>query len=286
MSDRISRARFAQKVAIGITGGAAAFIVGAALFLFITIVLRGLPAISWEFLTEPPRGQMREGGILPVIVGTVALTLGTAAFSLPIGIAAGIFLSEYAGRTRTTRLIRLAISNMAGVPSIVYGLFGLALFVNLAGFGKSIIAGALTLACLTLPVIITATEEALRQVPSDLRQASLALGASRWRTIYKIVLPAAAPGIVTGSILGLSRAAGETAPILFTAVAYYKRLLPDSIFSDVMALPYHIYILATQVTDRPVEIVWGTALVLVSGVTALSVIAAVWRSNQRRKVRW
>ncbi len=286
MSNRIRSARIVQALAVGITGAAAVFIVAAALFLLITIVIRGAPAISWEFITEPPRGQMKEGGIYPVIVGTLALTLGTAAFSLPIGIAAGIFLSEYAARGRVTRLIRLAISNMAGVPSIVYGLFGLALFVNLAGFGKSIIAGALTLACLTLPVIITATEEALRQIPSDLRQASLALGATRWRTIYKIVLPAAAPGIVTGSILGLSRAAGETAPILFTAVAYYKRQLPDSIFSDVMALPYHIYILATQVTDRPIDIVWGTALVLVAGVTALSVLAAVWRSNQRRKVRW
>jgi len=284
--NRIRRARVAQVIAASVTAGAAAFIVAAALFLLITIIVRGAPAISWEFLSQPPSGQMKTGGIYPVIVGTVALTLGTAAFSLPIGIAAGIYLSEYAPRRRATRLIRLAISNMAGVPSIVYGLFGLALFVNLAGFGKSIIAGALTLACLTLPVIITATEEALRQIPSDLRQASLALGATRWRTIYRIVLPAAAPGIVTGSILGLSRAAGETAPILFTAVAFYNRQLPDSVFSDVMALPYHIFILATQVTGRPVDIVWGTALVLVAGVTALSVIAAVWRSNQRRKVRW
>jgi len=285
-SERIRNARIIQTLAIGITGAAAAFIVGAALFLLVTIIMRGAPAISWEFLTEAPRGQMKEGGIFPVIVGTLALTLGTAAISLPIGISAGIFLSEYAGRGKTTRLVRLAISNMAGVPSIVYGLFGLALFVNLAGLGKSIIAGALTLACLTLPVIITATEEALRQVPSDLRQASLALGATRWRTIYRIVLPAAAPGIVTGSILGLSRAAGETAPILFTAVAYYKRQLPETIFTDVMALPYHIFILATQVTGRPVDIVWGTALVLVAGVTAVSVVAAVWRSNQRRRVRW
>lgn len=283
---RIKQARMIQTVAVTVTGAAALFVVSAALFLLAYIAVRGAPAISWEFLTDVPSGQMKEGGILPAIVGTLALTAATAAFSLPIGVAAGIYLSEYAPRGKSTRVIRLAISNMAGVPSIVYGLFGLALFVILLDFGKSILAGALTLACLTLPVIITATEEALRQIPSDLRQASLALGATRWRTIYRIVLPAAAPGIVTGSILGLSRAAGETAPILFTAAVYYKRQMPDSIFSDVMALPYHIYILATQVTGRPDDIIWGTAFVLVGGVTAISVAAAAWRSTQRRKVRW
>jgi len=283
---RIQRARAVQSIAIGITGAAAAFIILAALFLLAYILFRGLPGISWEFLTTPPSGQMKAGGIAPVIVGTFLLTLFTAVFALPVGVAAGIYLSEYSARGPVTRAIRLAISNMAGVPSIVYGLFGLALFVIALDFGKSILAGSLTLACLTLPVIITATEEALRQIPSDLRQASLALGATRWRTIYRIVLPAAGPGIVTGSILGLSRAAGETAPILFTAAVYYKRQMPESIFSDVMALPYHIYILATQVTGRPDDIIWGTALVLVAGVTAISVIAAAWRSRQRRKVRW
>ncbi len=286
MSRRIRQARLTQTLAVAITGAAAAFIVTAALFLLGYILVRGLPAMSWEFISQPPRGQMKAGGILPSIIGTLALTSGTAAFALPVGVAAGIYLSEYAPRGRMTRIIRLAISNMAGVPSIVYGLFGLALFVILFSFGTSILAGALTLACLTLPVIITATEEALRQIPSDLRQASLALGATRWRTIYRVVLPAAAPGIVTGSILGLARAAGETAPILFTAAVYYKRQLPTSIFDDVMVLPYHIYILATQVTGRPDDIIWGTALILVGGVTAGSVIAATWRSLQRKKVRW
>lgn len=283
---RTRTARIIQSVAIAVTGIAAGFVMLAALFLLGYITVRGLPTISWEFLTDVPREQMKAGGIFPVIVGTVALTAGTAMFALPVGVAAGIYLSEYAPRSRFTRVIRLAISNMAGVPSIVYGLFGLALFVILLGFGKSILAGALTLACLTLPVIITATEEALRQIPTDLRQASLALGATRWRTIYKVVLPAAAPGIVTGSILGLSRAAGETAPILFTAAVYYKRQLPDSLFADVMALPYHIFILATQVTGRPDDMIWGTAFVLVAGVTAISVVAAMWRSMQRRKVKW
>lgn len=284
--NRIKRARAAQSLAVVLTGGAAAFVVGAALFLLIYIVIRGAPAISWEFLTSAPREQMKSGGILPAIIGTLTLTVGTAVVALPVGIAAGIYLSEYAPRNRRTRIIRLAISNMAGVPSIVYGLFGLAFFVILLGFGKSILAGALTLACLTLPVIITATEEALRQVPSNLRQASLALGATRWRTIYRIVLPAAAPGIVTGSILGLSRAAGETAPILFTAAVFYKRQMPESVFSDVMVLPYHIFILATQVIGRPDDVIWGAAFVLVGGVTAISVAAAAWRSAQRRKVRW
>ena len=283
---RTRNARITQTIAVGITGLAAALVVAAALFLLAYITIRGSSAISWEFLTDVPRKQMKEGGIFPVIMGTLALTLGTAALSLPVGVAAGIYLSEYAPRSRFTRIVRLSISNMAGVPSIVYGLFGLALFVVLMGIGKSVLAGALTLACLTLPVIITATEEALRQIPTDLRQASLALGATRWRTIYRIVLPAAAPGIVTGSILGLSRAAGETAPILFTAAVYYKRQLPDSIFADVMVLPYHIFILATQVTGRPDDVIWGTALVLVGGVTTISVVAATWRSIQRRKVRW
>ena len=283
---RTRNARITQTIAVGITGLAAALVVAAALFLLAYITIRGSSAISWEFLTDVPRKQMKEGGIFPVIMGTLALTLGTAALSLPVGVAAGIYLSEYAPRSRFTRIVRLSISNMAGVPSIVYGLFGLALFVVLMGIGKSVLAGALTLACLTLPVIITATEEALRQIPTDLRQASLALGATRWRTIYRIVLPAAAPGIVTGSILGLSRAAGETAPILFTAAVYYKRQLPDSVFADVMALPYHIFILATQVTGRPDDVIWGTALVLVGGVTTISVVAATWRSIQRRKVRW
>jgi len=171
------------------------------------------------------------------------------------------------------------------VPSIVYGLFGLAVFVMLFGFKVSILSGALTLACLTLPVIITTTEEALRQVPQDLRQASLALGATRWRTIYKVVLPAAAPGIVTGSILGLSRASGETAPVLFTAV-FFSAPLPTSPMDKVMALPYHIYIMATQPNHPQPEIVWGSALVLVAGVTVINIVAAAWRSRARRKVTW
>jgi phosphate transport system permease protein len=264
-----------------ITGGAAASVMLAAVGLLAYLLVRGLPSISWDFLTQIPRN----GGIFPAIVGTFWLVVGTAVFALPIGIAAGIYLSEYAPRGRRTRLIRLSIANMAGVPSIVYGLFGLATFVMLFGFGVSILSGSLTLACLTLPVIITTTEEALRQVPQDLRQASLALGATRWRTIRKVVLPAAAPGILTGAILGLSRAAGETAPVLFTAV-FFSAPLPTSPLDKTMALPYHIYIMATQPNRPQPGIVWGSALVLVAGVTIVNVAAALWRSRARRKVTW
>jgi phosphate transport system permease protein len=278
---RTRAARLTEIVMKVITGGAAASVMLAAVGLLAYLLVRGLPSISWDFLTQIPRN----GGIFPAIVGTFWLVVGTAAFALPIGIAAGIYLSEYAPRGRRTRLIRLSIANMAGVPSIVYGLFGLATFVMLFGFGVSILSGSLTLACLTLPVIITTTEEALRQVPQDLRQASLALGATRWRTIRKVVLPAAAPGILTGAILGLSRAAGETAPVLFTAV-FFSAPLPTSPLDKTMALPYHIYIMATQPNRPQPGIVWGSALVLVAGVTIVNVAAALWRSRARRKVTW
>lgn len=278
---RTRAARVVETFMKVVTGGAAASVMLAALALLGYLLVRGLPSINWTFLTQSPRN----GGIFPAIVGTFWLVVGTAVFALPIGIAAGIYLSEYAPRGRRTRLIRLSIANMAGVPSIVYGLFGLAMFVMLFGFGVSILSGSLTLACLTLPVIITTTEEALRQVPQDLRQASLALGATRWRTIRKVVLPAAMPGIVTGAILGLSRAAGETAPVLFTAV-YLSAPLPMSPLDKTMALPYHIYIMATQPNKPQPGIVWGSALVLVAGVTIVNVAAALWRSRARRKVTW
>jgi len=283
--NRIRRARLIERVMKTVTGAATLTVVAAALGIVGYVLWRGAPSISWQFLTDMPRKFMTEGGIWPAIVGTTWLVAGTALFALPIGIAAGVYLSEYAPRGRRTRLIRLSIANMAGVPSIVYGLFGLALFVLLLKIGVSVLAGALTLACLTLPVIITSTEEALRQVPQDLRQASLALGATRWRTIRKVVLPAAAPGIVTGAVLGLSRAAGETAPVLFTA-AYFMAPLPNSPLDKVMVLPYHIYIMAVQAQKPAPHVVWGTALVLVAGISIVNVAAAVWRSRMRKKVTW
>ncbi len=282
---RVQRARAAERIAKIVTGVAVLGVVGAVASVVGYILWMGAASISWEFLTQPPRMSMTQGGIWPAIWGTVLLTLWTAAFALPIGITAGVYLSEFAPQGVLNRVVRLSIANMAGVPSIVYGLFGLALFVLTMGLGRSVLAGALTLGCLTLPVVITATEEALRQIPRDLRQASLALGATRLRTTWRIVIPAAAPGIVTGSILGLSRAAGETAPILVTAVAFYAPL-PRTLLDETMALPYHLYIMATQAVKPAPDVVWGTALVLVAGVSITNVAAATWRSRQRRKIRW
>jgi phosphate transport system permease protein len=245
------------------------------------IVWRGAPAISLNFLF----GRPVNGGIWPAIWGTILLTAGTAVFALPLGVGAGVYLSEFATRGLGTRAVRLSISNMAGVPSIVYGLFGLSLFVITMKFGSSVLAGSLTLATMTLPIIISATEEALQQVPQDLRQASLALGETKLRTIMRVVLPAAAPGIVTGSILGVSRAAGETAPIILTAAAFLASV-PKTVFQPTMALPYHLYISATQALHPDPNVIWGTALVLVAGVTTAGVFAAAWRSRQRSKIRW
>lgn len=285
-ASRTRRARLAESVARAVTGVAALAVAAAALFVLGYILWHGIGAIDVEFLTNPPRDRGRAGGILPAIVGSLWVTGTTALLTLPIGIAAGIYLAEYAPKTFVTRAVRLAIANMAGVPSIVYGLFGMAAFVMVAGLGPSVLAASFTLACMTLPVVITATEEALRQIPQDLRHASLALGATRLRTIRKVVLPSAGPGIITGSILGLSRAAGETAPILFTGAVFQIRGLPDGPFSQFMALPYHIYAQVTSVPGWNPDLVWGTAAVLVTGVGVSSVIAAWWRSRQRKKVTW
>ncbi len=248
------------------------------------LVSRGWRAINWTFLTQPPIDSMTKGGILPCIVGTLCLSIGAIAVALPIGVASAIYLHEYARPGRVVRLIRLAINNLAGVPSVVFGLFGLAFFVVYLEMGVSILAGSLTLGALTLPVIIGSTEEALRAVPDTYREASLGLGATKWQTIYRVVLPTALPGILTGTILGISRAAGETAPIMFTAAVFFTPSLPTSIFDEIMALPYHIYVLATAGTDieatRPLQ--YGTALVLIALVLGLNLIAIIYRSRLRR----
>lgn len=249
--------------------------------IIIYLIVKGSGAITWEFLTQKPRNAMREGGIFPAILGTLYLVIGTLIFSLPIGIFSAIYLNEYAKKNRLTRIIRLSIVNMAGVPSVVFGLFGLGFFVLFLGFGKSILAGSLTLAFLILPVIITSTEEALKSVPDTYRHASLALGATKWQTITRIVLPQALPGIVTGAVIGIGRAAGETAPIIFTVAAFSQPNLPNSIFSQVMALPYHLYALATQVTNAPEDKKWGTALVLLLLVLCFSATGAVIRVRAR-----
>ena len=263
----------------------------------IYILAQGLPAISTEFLTGFPHDGMRAGGILPAIVGTLYLTIGTAIFSVPLGIAAAIYLAEYASDTPLTRTIRIAIINLAGIPSVVYGLFGLGLFVLFLKFGTSIIAASLTLSSIgsagiaalsimTLPVIISTAEESLRSVPQGFRTVSISLGATRWQTIRRIVLKEALPGILTGVILGLERAAGETAPILFTGAAFFLPRLPNSPFDATMALPYHLFVISTQVPEMPIKIQYGTALVLLAFVLTMNLIATVIRSRARAKRQW
>ena len=256
------------------------------LAVLIYIIIQGLPAISLEFLTAMPNSGMRAGGILPAIVGTLYLTLGTAVFAVPLGLGAAIYLSEYAKENRWTRTIRLAIINLAGIPSIVYGLFGLGLFVLFLRFGTSILAASLTLSIMTLPVIISTAEEALRSVPQSYRVVSISLGATKWQTISRIVLPQALPGILTGVILGLERSAGETAPILFTGAAFFLPRLPGSILDATMALPYHLFVISTQVPGMPIQIQYGTALVLIGFVLGMNIIASSIRSRARAKRQW
>lgn len=282
------KTRSSERVVYWFMRGLTYFIVVVIAYIIIDIVWNGLPAISWEFLTESPRKSGAEGGIFPAIIGTLLLVLGTIMVALPLGMATALYLSEYARRGRFTNTIRLAIMTLAGVPSIVFGLFGLGLFVLFFHFGASIIAGALTLACMILPTIIVSSEEALMAVPKSLREGSLALGATKWETIRTNVLPYAVPGMLTGSILGIGRAAGETAPILLTVAAFYLPELPHSIFDQVMALPYHLYVLATQhpaaEAVRPMQ--YGTALVLLALVLAVNLSAIMIRSRIRKKYRW
>jgi len=263
-------------------------IIGVIAYIVFDIVVNGLPAIRWSFLADFPRRSGAEGGIFPAIVGTLYLVIRAIIVALPLGMGSALYLTEYAQQGRFTRAVRLAIITLAGVPSVVYGLFGLGLFVIFFGFGASIIAGSLTLACMILPTIIVSSEEALRAVPQELREASLALGATRWQAIYTNVLPYAVPGMLTGSILGIGRAAGETAPILLTVAAFYLPNLPKSLFDQVMALPYHLYILATQhpEAEKVRSMQYGTALVLLVLVLGINLAAIMLRSRFRKKYRW
>ena len=279
------RRRITQGVLFTVFRGAA-LINGLALVVIIAfLVANGWRAINWTFLTEAPIDSMTKGGIFPCIVGTLCLSIGAIIVAFPLGVASAIYLSEYARPGKVLRVIRLGINNLAGVPSVVFGLFGLALFVTWFKFGVSLLAGALTLAALILPVIIGASEEALKAVPQTYREASLGLGATKWQTIYRVVLPAALPGILTGGILGISRAAGETARMMFTAAVFYRPDLPTSPLDAIMALPYHIYVLATAGTEieatRPLQ--YGTALVLIALVLGMNIGAMVYRSILRRR---
>jgi phosphate transport system permease protein len=276
----------ADRLATGIITAVAVLVVIPIAFVIGYIFVNGFSAISWDFLTAAPTNGMTEGGIMPAILGTLILTLGTALVCMPLGIGAAIYLAEYAGDNQLTRAVRLAIINLAGIPSIVYGLFGLGAFVLFMRFGTSIVAGSLTLGIMTLPVVISTAEEAILAVPHEFRVVSQSLGASRWQTIQHQVLPHAVPGIITGIILGLSRAAGETAPILFTVAAFYRPDLPHSLSDQTMALPYHLYVISTQVPGMPLSIQYGTALVLLLLVLSLTLAATVVRTWMRRRRDW
>ena len=264
------------------------YVVLAVLFVFLyDIISKGGSVISWEFLSQAPRRGMTEGGIFPAIMGTFFVTLITAVLAIPLGMFAAIYLNEYASQTRLTRLIRLSIRNLSGVPSIVYGLFGVILFVNMLRFGTSILSAGLTLGLMTLPWTITASEEALKTIPNSYREGALALGATKWQAIRTNVLPYAVPGMLTGTVLGLARAAGETAPILFTGAAFFLPVLPRSLGDQFMALPYHLYIMSTQhhAIQQVRPIAYGTALVLIALVLGLNMTAVIIRYRLRRKWR-
>ncbi|HEC93214.1 MAG TPA: phosphate ABC transporter permease PstA [Candidatus Atribacteria bacterium] len=284
----MKKRRYKEKLAYLFLTLMVIIILSSVFMMFYFIIFRGIKVINWRFLTQMPQKGMTAGGIFPAILGTSYLTIGGICFALPLGTSAAIYLTEYADQNRLIRIIRIAINNLAGVPSVVFVLFGLAILVKYLNFGVSILSGSLTLGILILPTIIRASEEALSAVPQSFREASLALGATKWQTIQKVVLPNSISGILTGSILSIGRAAGETAPILFTAATFYTMRLPDSIFSEVQALPYHIYALMTEGThpESQVPIAYGTALVLVLLVLGLNLIAFILRNRFRRSKKW
>ncbi len=264
-------------------------IVVVALFsILIFIFFHGFKVINLRFLIEIPKHGMTKGGIFPAIIGTFYLAIGAILFALPLGVLIAVYLTEYAKSKRFVRIVKVGVNALAGVPSVVFGLFGLAVFVKFFNFGVSILSGSLTLGILILPTIIRASEEAIIAVPRIFRESSFALGATKWQTVTKIVIPTALPGILTGAILGIGRAAGETAPILFTAATFYQRILPHSIFDEVMTLPYHIYALMTEGTkpEFQVPIAYGTAAVLLFLVFSVNLIAIIIRTRMRRAKKW
>jgi len=282
----VSGAKIRQHIAFSILGLVTLAIVVPILLVILYIVLNGAGTITWEFLTAAPRQGMKAGGIFPAIVGTILLVLGTMLFSLPPGVLSAVYLVEYAQDNLFTRLIKLSVVNLSGIPSIVYGLFGFTAFVLFLHLGTSLLAGSLTLAIMSLPVIITAAKEALEAVPFTYREISLSLGATKWQTVRYCVLPYAIPGILTGTVLSLSRAAGETAPILFTVAAFYLPRLPRSVFDQVMALPYHLYVISTQGPNIPLELSFATALVLVGLVFLMNLVSIFLRAHYRKKRLW
>jgi phosphate transport system permease protein len=281
--NRLSR-KHIEKIAFGLIIAAAVIVIAILVIILQNIILNGLPALSWEFLTQPPQNLGRAGGIFPAIIGTLYLVTGAIAIALPLGVGAAIYLIEYTREGRITRLIRTGVDLLNGTPSIVFGLFGFAFIVLYLGIGVSLLAGQITLALMVLPTVIRTTEESLKNIPQSLREGSLALGATRWQTISRVVLPPAVPGIVTGAILSIGRAAGETAPIMFTAVIFSSRFLPNSVFQPVMALPYHLFILATNVPGASTN-KYGTALVLLMIVVGFYSVAIIVRNHFQNKSR-
>jgi phosphate transport system permease protein len=279
-------ARTEQRIAFGFLLAATLLVVMPVVVILVIIFMKGASALNLDFLLGFPENGMNAGGIFPAILGTLYLVFGAVAFAVPLGVLSAIYLVEYSRDNAMSRLIKLAIVNLAGVPSVVYGLFGLGIFVIFLGFGVSILSGSLTLGIMILPVIITASREALESVPKSFRLVSFSLGASRWQTIRHAVLPHALPGIMTGTILGLGRAAGETAPILFTVAAFYLPALPVSVFDQTMALPYHLYVISTQVPGIREEFRFGTALVLLLLVLLLNLAAIILRYRFRKKKKW
>lgn len=282
-----NRKRWSQKIAFGFFTSLSYLVV---LILFVIlgfIIIKGASVISWDFLTKSPEEGMTSGGIYPAIVGTLYLVLGSSLISFPIGVMSGIFMNEYATNGKITKFIRIMTNNLSGVPSVVFGLFGMALFVNTLGFGDSIIAGSLTLALLSLPLVIRTTEEALKSIDDSFRHGSLALGATKLQTIRKVILPMAFPNIITGLILSVGRVSGETAPILFTVAAYFLPQLPGSIFDQCMALPYHLYVISTSGTDMEAQLplAYGTALVLIMIILFVNLLANALRKYFEKRVK-
>lgn len=272
-----------QRFAFGLLLLATLIVVAPVIYIVLYMVINGASAISWEFLTQPPSQAGKAGGIFPAVIGTFYLMLGTLIFALPVGILAGIYLAEYAQDNWLTRLINMAILNLAGVPSIVFGLFGLGLFVLTLRFGMSLLSASLTLACQALAMTVTTSREAILAVPREYREGSLAVGTTKWQTIRHIVLPQALPGIITGTILAVSRAAGETAPILVVGAAFLLPGLPQSPFDQFMALPYHLYTTSAHIPGMPKSMMWGTALVLLAVVLSFNFLAFVIRMRVRQR---
>ena len=279
--------RTSQKFAFGFFT-LLSYLVVAILFVILGfIIIKGGSVISWDFLTKAPEEGMTKGGIFPAIVGTFYLIVGSSIISFPIGIMSGIYMNEYATNGKVVRFIRIMTNNLSGVPSVVFGLFGMSLFVNALGWGDSIIAGSFTLALMSLPLIIRTTEEALKSIDDSFRHGSLALGATKLQTIRRVVLPMAFPNIITGLILSVGRVSGETAPILFTVAAYFLPQLPGSIFDQCMALPYHLYVISTSGTDIQASrgMAYGTALVLIAIVLVVNLLANLLRNYFAKKVK-